>query len=192
MRRYCRFGGIFVAGCTGDCHSDNFRCGRWRRLRRDRQASVSVNHLWALDEFAHIDTLTVYPDFMIALRYHWLVYFDLISFQFLVFHLEYYSSKHYSYWEFHIVFTIICKVLLLVYFMYHYLVPLFICISVFSIFYWKSGTGDFLVLMLFVLQYIDCKLNFLTLTFITPNYGLKPLRDLMIRRFWWNKKTLLI
>ena len=27
-RRGCCFGGVFAAGCTWDCHSDNFQCGR--------------------------------------------------------------------------------------------------------------------------------------------------------------------
>ena len=109
----CHFGGVLVARCTGNCHSHNFQCGRRRRLRRDRHAFVSVNKLWAFDELAHIDNLIVYPHSMIELPNHWLVYFDLISFYFLVFHLEFYSYKHYSYCGFYIVFTIICNVILL-------------------------------------------------------------------------------
>ena len=88
----------------------------------------SVNNFWAYDEFAHIDNWIVYSHSMIVLRYHWLVYFELILFYFVVFHLEHYSYQYYSYCEFYIVFTIIFNVLSPVCFMYHYLVPLFICI----------------------------------------------------------------
>ena len=69
------------------------------------------------------------------LRYHRLVYFDLILFYFLVFYHEHYSYQYYSYCEFYIVFTIICNVFLPVCFVYHYLVPLFICIYVYSFIY---------------------------------------------------------
>ena len=31
----CRYGRVFVAGCTGNCHADNFHCGRLRKLRRN-------------------------------------------------------------------------------------------------------------------------------------------------------------
>ena len=34
-RNCCRFGGVFVAGCTGNCHAGNFHCGRLRKLRRN-------------------------------------------------------------------------------------------------------------------------------------------------------------
>ena len=52
------------------------------------------------------------------------------------------------------------------FYVHHYLVPLFICIYVYSFIYlsihWKSGTSDPMVLMLFVLQCTDYKYNFLT------------------------------
>ena len=34
-RNCCRFGGVFVAGCTGNCQAGNFHCGRLRKLRRN-------------------------------------------------------------------------------------------------------------------------------------------------------------
>ena len=40
----------------------------------------------------------------------------------------------------------------------------YICISIYLSIYWKSGTSELMVLMLFVLQCTDYKLNFLTLT----------------------------
>ena len=42
----CCFGGIFVAGCTGDCLFDNIRCSRRRRLRQNRHPFV----LWLTSE----------------------------------------------------------------------------------------------------------------------------------------------
>ena len=66
QRRMCHFGGVLVTGSTGDCHSDNFPCGRWRRLRWDRHAFVSVNNLGAFDEFAHIDNLIIHSHSMIV------------------------------------------------------------------------------------------------------------------------------
>ena len=44
------------------------------------------------------------------------------------------------------------NVLLPVWFMYHYIVSLFTCITVYLFIYWKSGTSHLLVLMPFVLQ----------------------------------------
>ena len=44
-----------------------------------------------------------------------------------------------------------------------YILPLYI-LCIYSFTYWKSGTSDLLVLMLFVLQCTDYKYNFLTLT----------------------------
>ena len=126
----------------------------------------SVINLWAFNESAHIDNWIVYSYFIIVLRYHWLVYFDLISFYFLVFYLEHYSFQYYSYCEFYIVFTMIFNVLLPVCFMYHYLVPLFICMYVYlfiHLYIESQGLATFLVLMLFVLQCTDYKSNFLTL-----------------------------
>ena len=42
----CCFGGIFVAGCTGDCLFDNIRCSQRQRLRRNRHAFI----LWLTSE----------------------------------------------------------------------------------------------------------------------------------------------
>ena len=49
--------------------------------------------------------------------------------------------------------------------MYHYHLILFIYIFIYVFIYWKSGTSDLMVLMLFVLQCTDYKWNFLTLTY---------------------------
>ena len=118
----------------------------------------SVINLWTFDESAYIDNWIVYPSSIIVLRYHWLVYFDLISFYFRVFYLEHYSYHYHSYCEFNIVFTIIFNVLLPVWFMYHYFVQLLICIYVYLFIYLfieSRGLAIFLVLMLFVLQCTD-------------------------------------
>ena len=53
--------------------------------------------------------------------------------------------------------------------MYHYLVPLFICICVYLLFIYlfiesRGLVSDLMVLMLFVLQCTDYEYNFLTLT----------------------------
>ena len=52
------------------------------------------------------------------------------------------------------VFAILFNELLPVCFMYHYVVPF---LYVYLFIHWKSGTSDFLVLMLFVLQYTEKK-----------------------------------
>ena len=52
-------------------------------------------------------------------------------------------------------------------FMYVYLT--FVMLHIYSSMYWKSGTSDLLVLMLFVLQYTIFKWNFLTLTLTFTN-----------------------
>ena len=49
-RNCCRFGGVFVAGCTGNCHAGNFHCGRLRKLRRNGvfiSFFVLGDNLWA-------------------------------------------------------------------------------------------------------------------------------------------------
>ena len=96
---------------------------------------INMINLWAFDEFTHLDNWIVYPYSILVLWYHWLVYFGLILFYFLVFYLDHYSYQDYCYCEFYIVFTIIFNVLLPVCFRYHYLVPLFICIYVYLFIY---------------------------------------------------------
>ena len=53
--------------------------------------------------------------------------------------------------------------LLSVAFMYHNPLILFMCIFIYVFIYWKSGTGDILVLMFFVLQCTDYEKKILTL-----------------------------
>ena len=33
MKRKCHFDEIFIAGCTGSCHFDNFQCSHWWELQ---------------------------------------------------------------------------------------------------------------------------------------------------------------
>ena len=55
----CCFGGIFVAGCTGDCLFDNIRCSRRWRLRRNRHAFV----LWLTSELLRSPLILISESF---------------------------------------------------------------------------------------------------------------------------------
>ena len=46
-RKYCNFDEIFITGCTGSCHFDNFHCSQWCKFHQngDLYSSVlSVGH----------------------------------------------------------------------------------------------------------------------------------------------------
>ena len=121
-----------------------------------------VINLWAFDESAHFDNWIVYPYSILSSCCDTTDWFILTWFRSIswYFYLEHSSYQYYSHCEFYIVFTIIFNVLLLVCFMYHYLVSLFICICVYSFIYISiesRGLATFLVLMLFVLQCTDYK-----------------------------------
>ena len=46
LKRKCRhFDEIFITGCTGSCHFDNFQCGQWWKFRQNYTIFVSVNVL---------------------------------------------------------------------------------------------------------------------------------------------------
>ena len=44
LKRKCRhFDEIFITGCTGSCHFDNFQCSQWWKFHQNEDISVSVN-----------------------------------------------------------------------------------------------------------------------------------------------------
>ena len=46
LKRKCRhFDEIFITGCTGSCHFDNFQCSQWWKFHQNEDISVSVNDL---------------------------------------------------------------------------------------------------------------------------------------------------
>ena len=40
----CHFDELFVTGCAGSCHFDNFQCSQWRKFRQNNDISVSANN----------------------------------------------------------------------------------------------------------------------------------------------------
>ena len=43
LKRKCHhFDGIFITGCTGSCHFDNFQCSQWWKFCQNDNISVSV------------------------------------------------------------------------------------------------------------------------------------------------------
>ena len=43
LKRKCRhFDEIFITGCTGSCHFDNFQCSQWWKFHQNEDISVSV------------------------------------------------------------------------------------------------------------------------------------------------------
>ena len=141
-RNCCRFGGVFVAGCTGNCHAGNFHCGRLREFRRNGVfTGFSFLGITSelFDEFAYW-FLNYQPSFyyctaiLLSILFHPIL-FPCISFQILFLWILFLM------WAIYIdiiVFIIFFNVLLHVCFMYHYFVPLFICIFI-SIYLLKVG-----------------------------------------------------
>ena len=42
-KRKCRhFDEIFITGCTGSCHFDNFQCSQWWKFHQNEDISISV------------------------------------------------------------------------------------------------------------------------------------------------------
>ena len=45
LKQKCRhFDEIFITGCTGSCHFDNFHCSQWWTFHQNEDFSVSVSH----------------------------------------------------------------------------------------------------------------------------------------------------
>ena len=42
LMRKCQFDEIFITGCTGSCHFDNFQCNQWWKFRQNEDNLVSV------------------------------------------------------------------------------------------------------------------------------------------------------
>ena len=42
LKRKCHFDEIFITGCTGSCHFDNFQCSQWWKCHENEYISVSV------------------------------------------------------------------------------------------------------------------------------------------------------
>ena len=137
-RNCCRFGGVFVAGCTGDCHAGNFHYGRRRKLRRNGDfISFSLLGITSelFDEFAYW-FINYQPSYyctviLLSILFHSIL-FPCISFQILILWILFLMWAIYIYI---IVFYHFFNVLLHVRFKYHYLVPLFKCIYVYLFIY---------------------------------------------------------
>ena len=163
-RNCCRFGGVFVAGCTGDCHAGNFHCGRLRKLRRNGVFigfSILAITSELFDEFAYW-FLNYQPSFyyctaiLLSILFHSIL-FPCISFQilflwilFLMWAIYIYISLFLSFFQ--CTFTCMFYVSL-----FRAIVYMYICIFIHLSIYWKSGTSNLMVLMLFVLQCTDYK-----------------------------------
>ena len=117
------------------------------------------------DEFAYW-FLNYQPSFYyrtaipLSILFHSIL-FPYISFQILFLWILFLMWAIYTY---HCLYHFSLNVLLYVCFMYHYFVPcmyiciyMYICIFIYLSIYWKSGTSDLMVLMLFVLQCTDYK-----------------------------------
>ena len=136
-RNCCRFGGVFVAGCTGNCHADNFHCGQLRELRRNGDF-IGFSFLGItselFDEFAYW-FLNYPPSFyyrtaiLLSILFHSLL-FPCISFQILFLWMWFLMWAIYTY---HCLYHF--SMYFYMYVMYHYLVPLFICIYVYLFIY---------------------------------------------------------
>ena len=116
------------------------------------------------DEFAYW-FLNYQPSFYyrtaipLSILFHSIL-FPYISFQILFLWILFLMWATYTY---HFLYHFSLNVLLYVCFMYHYLchvyicIYMYICIFIYLSIYWKSGTSDLMVLMLFVLQCTDYK-----------------------------------
>ena len=145
-RNCCRFGGVFVAGCTGNCHAGNFHCGRLRKLRRNG-VFIGFSFLGItselFDEFAYL-FLNYQPSFyyctaiLLSILFHSIL-FPCISFQILFLWILLLMWAIYIYIYLYIYIQLFLSfffnVLLHVCFMYHYFVPLFICIYAYLFIY---------------------------------------------------------
>ena len=134
-RNCCRFGGVFVAGCTGNCHADNCHCGRLRKLRRN--GDFIDFSFWGItselfDEFAYW-FLNYQPSFYyrtaipLSILFHSIL-FPCISFQilflwilFLMWAMTYHSLYHLSMYFYMYVLCIIILCHCLFVYMYIYL-----------------------------------------------------------------------
>ena len=163
-RNCCRFGGAFVAGCTGNCHAGNFHCGRLQKLRRNGDfIGFSVLGITSelFGEFAYW-FLNYQPSFyyctalLLSLLFHSIL-FPCISFQILFLWILFLMwAMLYIYIIVFIIFMysymfVLCNIISC-HCLYIY-IYLFIYLSI----YWKSGITDLMVLMIFVLQCTDYK-----------------------------------
>ena len=139
-RNCCRFGGVFVAGCTGNCHAGNFHCGRLRKLRRNG-VFIGFSFLGItselFDEFAYWflnyqSSFYYCTAILLSILFHSIL-FPCISFQILFLWILFLMWAIYIY-RYHCFYHFF-NVLLHVCFMYHYFVPLFICIYVYLFIY---------------------------------------------------------
>ena len=137
-RNCCRFGGVFVAGCTGNRHSDNsiaVGCGNCIEMAiLSGFFFVFGNNLWAFDELSYW-FLNCQPSFYystaipLSILFHSIL-FQCTSFQILFLWILFLMWAIYVYIYISLSLSFF-NVLLHVCFMYHYLVPLFICIYIY-------------------------------------------------------------
>ena len=137
------YGGIFVAGCTGDCLFDNFRCSRRRRLRRNRHAFV----LWLTSELLMSLLILITESFTPILssccdttdglfRLDFIIFPGMLYWTLLLSILSLLWVLHCLYYNFQCNFTCVFYVSLSRTIVYLY-ICIFICLS----FYWISGTS---------------------------------------------------
>ena len=129
---------------------------KWRFYR----FSVFGNNLWAFDEFAYW-FLNYQPSFyyctaiLLSILFHPIL-FPCISFQILFSWILFLMWAIYIYYCFLSFFQ--CTFTCMFYVsLFCAIVYMYICISIYLSIYWKSGTSDLMVLMLFVLQCTDYK-----------------------------------
>ena len=161
-RNCCRFGGVFEAGCTGNCHAGNFHCGGLRKLRRNGDF-IGFSFLGItselFDEFAYwflnYQSLFYYRTAIpLSILFHFIL-FPCISFQILFLWILFLMWAIYIY-HFFYIFQCTCTCMFYVS-LSRAIVYMYICIFIDLSIYWKSGTSDLMVLMWFVLQCTDYK-----------------------------------
>ena len=158
-RNCCRFGGVFVAGCTGNCHAGNFHCGRLWKLRRNGDF-IGFSFLGItselFDEFAYW-FLNYQPSFyyctaiLLSILFHPIL-FPCISFQILFLWILFLMWTIYIY-IYIIVLSFFQRTFTCMFYvsLSRAIVYMYLCIFIYLSIYWKSGTRDLMVLMLFVL-----------------------------------------
>ena len=142
-RNCCRFGEVFVAVCTGNCHADNFHCIAVGCGNCVEMAILPFFFSFLgitselFDEFLNYQPSFYYRTAIpLSILFHSIL-FPYISFQILFLWILFLMWATYTY---HCLYHFSLNVLLYVCFMYHYFVPciyiyVFICIYVYLFIY---------------------------------------------------------
>ena len=152
-RRFCHFGGV-LRWFHWMMSLDNPQCVRWRESCRDDDIFVSVNNHWFLFMKSHI--------YWYLWCYFLWSYCDKIVFSYFMCTLSQtlFLSTSLLLGSFRYVFNIIivlttCIVSICRFYVSFSFDIVYIYIFIYVFIYWKSGTSDLLVLMIFVLQCTD-------------------------------------